>query len=59
LIVERKADMPTPRIAFGICSLNNFIYTGGGTESMLSTDVVERFDVLRNTWEILPQCNLP
>lgn len=51
--------MPTPRQGFGICAINNFIYTGGGYESMITTDRVDRFDVLRNTWDILEKCKLP
>ena len=51
--------MPTPRQSFGICAINNFIYTGGGYESQGTTDRVDRFDVLKNTWEVLPQCKMP
>ena len=53
--------MITPRVGFGICAINNFIYTGGGgVESYMdSSDSVERFDVLKNMWEVLPQCKLP
>ena len=57
--MQRKADMPTPRQSFGICAVNNFIYTGGGYETMLPSDRVDRFDVLKNMWEVLPQCKLP
>ena len=60
--MQRKDDMPEPRLSFAICALNNFIYTGGGytkmdgerfSHSNITTDRVDRFDVLKNSWEVL------
>jgi hypothetical protein len=60
LVVQRKADMMKPRQAFGICAMNNYIYIGGGVRTKdIFIKSVERYDLLKDQWEALPQCDFP
>ena len=60
LTVYARANMLTPRIAFGICAVNNFIYVGGGIASSSTyTWTTDRYDVLNDSWQTLDSCKFP
>lgn len=60
LVVTQKALLLIARQTFGACAVGSYIYIGGGYDQWnRNTDQVDRYDVLRDLWETLPNCKLP
>ena len=58
--MERRADMLVPKQAFGVCALSNYIYVGGGVmDNSTYLKCVQRYDLLKDEWEALSDCDLP
>jgi len=50
----KKQKLNQRRYGHGICFLRNFIYVTGGVDNNdLAHEVVERYDIMKNHWEVI------
>jgi hypothetical protein len=54
--VTRCDDLHYGRYAFAICCIESYIYVLGGfnLEKHMNTNECERYDILKDKWEVLP-----